>query len=196
MKKILAVIVALLLAAYPFLVYFGCHYLDFQALTLLIAILFIARSTLSHITRHNRHSIFSSTSMMLLSGSGLLLCLIAFFSQGVLFIKLYPICVNLVFFILFTTSLINPPSIITEIAQKTRQSPLSSTAIHYTQKVTITWCIFFCINGLISTYTALFSSMNVWLLYNGFISYLLIASLFLIEIIIRYFVIRKEQQDV
>ncbi len=69
---------------------------------------------------------------------------------------------------------------------------LSSNAVKYTRKVTIIWCIFFVINGLIALYTAFYASLEIWTLYNGLISYVLMGSLFVIEYIVRYFVIKKE----
>ncbi len=50
-------------------------------------------------------------------------------------------------------------------------------------------------NGLISLYTTMFSSMKVWMLYNGFIAYFAIATMITAELIIRFFVKRKYKND-
>jgi hypothetical protein len=83
------------------------------------------------------------------------------------------------------------------IAPQPYGSPLAegnhAAAIPYTRKVTITWCLFFIANGSIATFTALYSSMEIWSLYNGFIAYILMGSVFVIEYLIRIRV-RKQHQ--
>ena len=59
----------------------------------------------------------------------------------------------------------------------------------WTKKVTIVWCGFFVVNAVIALGTVLFTSTKIWVLYNGFISYLLMGVLLLGE----YF-LRKRQQ--
>ncbi|WP_224732672.1 hypothetical protein [Francisella sp. SYW-9] len=70
------------------------------------------------------------------------------------------------------------------------KEPLSMYAIKYTWYVTFAWCIFFAINASISILTVIIGSIKIWTLYNGFISYILIGSMMLIEIIIRTIVRR------
>ena len=105
--------------------------------------------------------------------------------------KLYPFAISLILLAIFGYSVFKPPTIIERIARLTTPK-LTPRAIQYTYKVTISWCIFFIINAAISLWTALFSSMKVWVLYNGFISYILIGSFFCIEFLIRLWVKRKD----
>jgi uncharacterized membrane protein len=44
--------------------------------------------------------------------------------------------------------------------------------------VTLAWCGFFLVNGTIAAWTALAAPLAWWTLYNGLLSYLLIAALF------------------
>lgn len=51
------------------------------------------------------------------------------------------------------------------------------------------WCGFFVVNAAIALYTVVFAPMKIWVIYNGFISYVLMGILFLGE-----FVLRKRHQ--
>ena len=51
--------------------------------------------------------------------------------------------------------------------------------------------LFFSLNGAVATWTALSGDLALWGFYNGFLAYLLIATFFLIERIIRHFVKRR-----
>jgi len=62
---------------------------------------------------------------------------------------------------------------------------LPAGGVAYTRKVTIMWCAFFVANGLAALATALWASNEVWLLYNGLVSYLLMGALFAGEWLVR-----------
>lgn len=92
-------------------------------------------------------------------------------------IKFYPVLINIFMLILFSQSLIFPPSIIERIARKTEKT-FPPEAVLYTRRVTQVWCVFFIINGTISLITIFWASPKIWSLYNGVISYLLMGLLF------------------
>lgn len=71
---------------------------------------------------------------------------------------------------------------------------LPNYAIGYTKNVTKIWCVFFVINASISCYTGVFSSMEIWTIYNGIVAYMLIGLLFTVEYIVRYFFIKKYEK--
>ena len=48
------------------------------------------------------------------------------------------------------------------------------------------------LNGSVALYTALFTSLATWTLYNGFIAYLLMGTLFAVELLCRTH-LRKRQ---
>ena len=98
--------------------------------------------------------------------------------------RLYPVFVNLAMLGYFGWSLIFPPSVVERIARISEPN-LPSQAVVYTARVTLTWCIFFLINGTLALYTALWSSLEVWTLYNGLIAYLAMGLLFSVEYFIR-----------
>jgi len=98
--------------------------------------------------------------------------------------RLYPVMVNLGMLAYFGSSLLHPPSAIERIA-RISEPDLPPQAIIYTARVTMVWCLFFVINGAIALYTAIWSSLEIWTLYNGLIAYLAMGLLFSVEYLIR-----------
>ncbi|MEH6527883.1 MAG: hypothetical protein V7723_17575 [Sneathiella sp.] len=106
-------------------------------------------------------------------------------------IKSYPILMSFSFAVVFGHSLMYPPTIIEKLA-RLREPELDMNGVRYTRKVTFAWVIFFVANGTISTWTAIYGSLETWTIYNGFISYILIGLMFGLEFIIRLFVIQRK----
>jgi uncharacterized membrane protein len=99
-------------------------------------------------------------------------------------LRFYPVLVNAILLAVFGISLVRGPTVVETIARL--QTPdLSPEAVSYTRRVTQVWCAFFLINGSIALGTSLWASHDGWVLYNGLISYGLIALLFGIEWLIR-----------
>ncbi|WP_299081958.1 hypothetical protein [uncultured Paraglaciecola sp.] len=89
-------------------------------------------------------------------------------------IRFYPVATSLLFLGIFAGSLYSKQNVIERIA-RIREPELPPSAISYTRKVTMIWCGFFIINGAIAFYTAVYSDIVSWTLYNGFISYCIMA---------------------
>jgi uncharacterized membrane protein len=94
------------------------------------------------------------------------------------------VLVNAALLLVFAASLVSPPSVIERIA-RLRDPALPPAAVVYTRRVTIVWAVFFVLNGAAAFYTARFTPLETWALYNGLIAYLLMAALFAIELAIR-----------
>ena len=120
-----------------------------------------------------------------------MLIVIVFFFHSLETLMPYPVLVTLSLLILFAVILFFKPSMIERLARM-QEPDLSEHAVRYTRKVTIVWCIFFICNGSIAFYTALFSSNEIWTLYNGLISYILMGVLFLSEFAYRKLVAQKK----
>jgi uncharacterized membrane protein len=99
-------------------------------------------------------------------------------------LRLYPVAVNIGMLLLFGLSLRHPPSMIERFA-RLGQADLPPAAVRYTRRVTQVWCAFFVCNGLLATYTAVWTSRDLWALYNGLIAYLLMGTLFSGEWLLR-----------
>lgn len=171
-KASLALALAILL--YPVIVYFGIQLLDALVLAAVILGLTAGRA-------------FTSPSLV----TWLLLLVAASIFVGVLFfptpitLKLYPTFVNLALFLVFFSSLYFPPTVIERFARMSDPN-LSQAGIHYTRWVTKVWCLFFLVNGVISSATVMMSN-EVWALYNGLVAYIAMGSLFAIEFAFRHF---------
>lgn len=96
----------------------------------------------------------------------------------------YPVIVNAVLFIVFAASLFTDKPIITMLAML-KEKELPPFALLYTRRLTVFWSAFFVLNGLIALYTAIINDLNIWTLYNGLISYILIGIIFVAEYILR-----------
>lgn len=100
----------------------------------------------------------------------------------------YPVIISFAFFGVFYASLHAPKNFIQRIAEQYEAKPLDSIGIKYTVYVTKTWCIFLLFNGLLPLFFAWYQLFDLWILYTGFISYLLIGSLLLGERLLRNYI--------
>jgi uncharacterized membrane protein len=66
--------------------------------------------------------------------------------------------------------------IVERIARIT-EPDLAHAAIAYTRTVTKVWCAFFVINGSIALATCVYGDVTVWTIWNGCVSYILMAAL-------------------
>lgn len=106
-------------------------------------------------------------------------------------LKLYPVFVNAALFTVFAASLRGTPMV--ETFARLRHKNLPAHAVVYCRRVTVVWCVFFIVNGLVALDSALFRSDAWWALYNGAVSYVLIAVLFAAEFAVRILVQRKHE---
>jgi len=186
-KKILTLITIVLILLYPVAIYAGMYHISPRYLALGFLVIFTLRLGFMK-------PISATTQMpLVLAGlGGIIICISSIGFNRPWMLQLYPVCVNMLLLLVFAYSLLYPPTLIERIARLTEKN-LSPTAIHYTRKVTWVWCGFFMSNGLISLATTLYGSMKLWALYNGFIAYILMGTLFLIELVIRGRVKKREQ---
>lgn len=173
---------------YPFAVYYGLQYFPPRFLALILLALLFVRIVLLKNNLAKMPWVVPATLL------GSLALVFSFFTQSNLGFKLYPLFVNCSLFMVFSFSLFKPPSVIETFA-RLKEKNLNKKGIKYTEKVTLIWCLFFIINGCISFYTALYSELEFWMLYNGFISYILMGCLFLGEFLVRLKVKRHHKND-
>lgn len=177
-----AVILALI-ATYPVLVFFGLQVLPLHLFGALLITLAVARLV---ILRAEPRSPGQSVTVLALIG----IAGYASLTNNPEGYRYYPVVVNTVLFAVFCHSLYRGTPVIERIA-RLQEPDLPDHAIHYTRVVTRIWAGFFLLNGLMAWYTATFTSMAVWALYNGCLAYLLIATLFAGEWLVRRELRRK-----
>lgn len=173
MKLLLLLLRGLLFAALPFLVYFALQHLQPREVALLLLALLLLRApgkALAFLRRQGPRALLAATALFVLVA-------MLWRSNDPVWVLSYPVFMNVLMFSLFFASLLHPPSAIERLA-RLRHPDLPPEGIAYTRRVTQVWCGFFVANGGIAAWTAFVGSREIWVLYNGLISYLLMGALF------------------
>lgn len=188
MPRFIKILIAALLVAYPLLVYYGLNN-NFSGaqLGMVLLVLFVIRLFFTRLqTSRDRLQMFLPLAMVM----GLVI--LTWFFQQPHYLLWYPVGLNFTFLILFAFSLWHPPTVIESIARRMRKD-MPAEVIVYTRKVTMVWCVFFAVNMLVAAWTVLSGSIELWTIYNGFISYIIAFLILSGEILIRkYFIQRNE----
>jgi len=178
MRTGLAWAVAALAATYPILVYLALDHVPIAAMGLLLLGLAVVRAVLVRSATHAAPATLVALVVMVLAGGYTTL------TQSEMGIRFYPVLMNLAFLGVFTASLWSRRPMIERFARLVH-ADLSVEAVRYLRNVTRLWCVFFLVNASIALYTAIWASWSVWSLYNGLVSYILIAALLLGEYVAR-----------
>ncbi len=163
---------ALLAIAYPALVYYGLTRFEPRVLGLLLLAILLLRQG-AHAAAFWR-SAPGGERRLLLSMLGLSLAIVGANSEDLL--RLYPAAMSGGMFILFARSLRHPPSVIERIA-RLHEPDLDAAGVRYTRTVTQVWSVFLAINTLLALVTV-FTSRELWALWNGLGAYLCMGLLF------------------
>jgi uncharacterized membrane protein len=116
--------------------------------------------------------------------AGCVLVAIGLLGRAELGMRAYPVAVNAIMLAVFFTSLWRGMPIVERLA-RLREPDLPPEGVRYTRRVTWAWCGFFVVNGSIAAWTAVHANLATWTLYNGVISYGLIALMFSGEWLVR-----------
>ena len=118
------------------------------------------------------------------------LCIIfLFYVKRFIVLKFYPSICNCLIFFIFFSSLFAKETVIQKFA-KVCGDELNARGLQDTRIITYVWCIFTFLNLLVSIST-IFLPDRIWILYNGFLSYIMIGLLFGVEYFIRI-ILRKK----
>lgn len=172
----LAIAGGVVAAAYPFAVYFGLDALEPRRLALIVAAVAAVRAL-------QARQVLRAPELATLGATALLAGAIALWNSEAM-LRFYPVVVSLGLLASFAVTLRRGPSMIERFARIV-DPQLSAAGVAYTRRVTKVWCAFFAINAAIAAYTALGASREAWLLYNGFISYLIVGGLIAGEWLVR-----------
>lgn len=167
-----------ILVGWPFMIYFGLKKFEPRYLALLIVLLVLMRKGSFKKIKALKYPDLSIIIITLVLAGGI------YWSNSEILLRLYPVVISLGLLSIFALSLFRPPTIVERIA-RTDHPNLSNDGVRYTMRVTQVWCVFFLCNASVAGATALYASREVWILYNGFISYLLIGIIFCSEWIVR-----------
>ena len=186
MALLLKIAIAVVVLIYPIAIYFGLQHLPPKYLAISLATLVILRALF---TNSQLLKAVKGLWLVILI-AGLTLAGFSYFSNTDLGLKLYPVIISFSFLTIFSYSLFKPPSVIERLA-RLQEPELPPEGVRYTRKVTQVWCLFFVFNMAIALYTVFFATTEVWALYNGLISYLLMGTLFIVELAYRKWVQQK-----
>ena len=168
------VLAALLTVVYPLAIWLGRGIVEPRWLAGLLL--------LAAATRLPALKVRAGARWMALAALVLAACAVA--SNAALPLKLYPVLVNAALLAAFGWSLRRGPSMVERLA-RLREPDLPAVAVGYTRRVTQAWCLFFLANGMVALGTALFAPENVWSLYTGVVSYVLMGLMFGGEYLLR-----------
>jgi uncharacterized membrane protein len=161
-------LIAVLMAAYPVLVYFGMRQ-GIPGRWIALGLLFLLA------LRWGR-TVFRILPGYVLIAIAAGAAFLAWF-RGESSVLFYPAAVNAVLLVIFGISLWMPPTVIERLA-RLRHPDLDGHGVRYTRRVTQVWCGFFAVNGSVAVATALKGDAAVWAFYNGFLAYVLMGVLF------------------
>ncbi|AUG53593.1 hypothetical protein [Thalassospira marina] len=183
-KRIIAVILALVGAAYPVLAYYGLTHFSARFLLGMLLVLIMARAALFLASRRVGAALMALAIAVIIAAVGYYAQLSA--------LRLYPVLVSLVLAGVFAATLMYPPTMIERFA-RLRHPDLDAYGIAYTRKLTCLWVAFFIGNAMIAAVTVLWGTLEQWTLYNGVISYVLIGILFIGEWPVRYWLRQRHE---
>jgi len=174
---------------YPFLVHFG---LERHSIRLIATVVLIASASRLVATILLRRTGPARVGAEVASASLVALAVVAMVTDRSSALLWYPVVMNLVLFLIFAESIARPPTLIEKWA-RWRHGELPEAGRRYCRNVTIYWSGFFVVNGAVALSTIVSGDRESWLVYNGMISYILIALSFAVELCIRSWFRRKHR---
>ncbi len=185
LKILLKVFNTVLIIIYPFIIYY-CVLNNLYTASVSILLFILALKLITGGKRNINNN-------LLLFLIGCSLCILFILSKNFIFLKLYPILVNILLLFTFGSTLFYGNRSLIEIiaSLKTPKEEQDLFFKNYCRHITIVWCIFFIFNGAIAAITAIWCSDKIWAFYTGFVSYFLIALMFLAEYVYRNIVKSK-----
>jgi len=179
----MAAVRALAVLAYPLLVFAGLQRFDARTLALAIGVLFVVRLVVQALAGDAAsRELVGRMAAPGLAIAALLVLSVA--SNDPFYLLALPVGINLALLLAFARTLAVGPSMVETLARRSNPD-LPPEEVVYCRAVTAIWCAFFVGNAIAALCFALFASLALWTLYTGLISYLLMGTLFLCELIYR-----------
>lgn len=105
-----------------------------------------------------------------------------YYLKGNICFRLYPVAVVAFAFSYFLVSLFRTPAV--EVFARRMGETIDDRAKAYCRKVTLVWVAFLAAHFL-TTLGTVFASYEIWVVYNGFVAYVLMGALFVGELLVR-----------
>ncbi len=171
-KRVATLLLAVLGVAYPVLVYFGLSVFSPQIILIGLLIVVLLRAASFALQKRYGAAGLAVLVAVIVAAGGIASELVA--------IRFYPVIVSLTMGTVFTVTLFTERPMVERLA-RLKMPDLDAYSIAYTRKLTKVWIGFFAANAIIAGWTAHYASMEIWTLYNGLISYILMGLLFVGE---------------
>jgi uncharacterized membrane protein len=168
-------LVTIFIVSYPFIVYFGLSIFPPSFFGLVLVVVLALRFGL--LLPGERSTLLPVLIFFLVYA----IAAVIFDSARLLLF--YPALVNFTLFLVFALSLKSGEPLLLRIV-RARGVAINEHTPRYLYWLTLVWSVFFVLNGLVSIFTSTLS-MRAWTLYNGLISYFIVAILFAGEMLFR-----------
>ena len=175
-KDLIPLVIILLSLAYPFLVWLHIDTVKPQWFGVALLIVALVRIGLAGSARKTSDWLMTAV-MVVFSGAIILL-------DSEILLKCYPVMMSAGMGLLFLISLGDEQPLIERFARAGGKQPPPE-AKGYLLRLTLIWGCLLLLNAVIAAWTVWFSSLAVWTLYNGLLSYLFIAVFVVAELIYR-----------
>lgn len=170
-----------ILALYPFAVYFGIQFLPPTFFALLLAVIVMLRGASAK--PEERAMVVPLTLLLFVYAVA---AAIIGRTQALLY---YPVLINSTLCIVFAGSLKTGEPVLLRLV-RARGTAIDERARRYLTRLTLIWASFFALNALVALWTTT-ATLQIWTLYNGLISYVLVGTLGLSEWLYRIHYKRK-----
>jgi uncharacterized membrane protein len=181
-----AALQALLLLAYPLLVYFALGFASPRAIALCTLALVAGRAALFARARLAAFArVFAPVGVAFAMTS-----LVSLIWNDELWLLLAPALQNLTLFAAFALSFTRRETAIETLA-RAQVGELSAEEVTYCRRVNALWCAFLAANSAACAAVALVGSREAWALYTGIVAYVLLGVLFACEYVYRHWRFRR-----
>ena len=183
------VALALLVAAYPFALWFALAHWSSRVVALLaLALLALRAASL-------REALAVAAESRVAVGALLALCALAALSNWQPLLLATPVVGSALGAFVFGKSLATVP-LVERFARAHQPPELMPELVGYCRSVTALWCAFLAANAVLALALALLAPLSAWALYTGLISYVLMGLLFAGEWLVRQARVRAARDAV
>lgn len=179
-RSVMAVLQLLIGVAYPALIYVALRVMEPRFVALVVAVLIVARLALvspARLVAYARVLWLPAIAIALVTS-------ITAASNDPIALLIAPTILSFGLLAVFARSLTKSECIVERFA-RVQNPALSEAQVRYCRRVTVVWCGFFLANGSVALWLAIARSVQEWVVYTGFVAYVLMGLLFVSEFIYR-----------
>lgn len=171
---------ALLGLGYPFIVFAGLQFLQPREIALALAGLLVLRALL----RWRRPDAAELRRLAVPAGLVAVVLVPTLLLNDEAWLLMVPVAMNLALLFAFARTLWAGPPLVETFA-RLQVPDLPPDEVRYCRSVTRVWCVFFAGNAAVCLGLAWFAELGTWVLYTGFVSYVLVGVVYAVEFVVR-----------